>query len=144
MFHKVCDLTGFDGHLRFVDLLPGESSYNTPSFACGVGEVNRLLGFDPSFLSCCVYMFKQCCRSVLYFLFGFGGEMFVTFIVPSWNACLAVASWYVSFGDANDCRGELVVVMVYIRWVWFVKCREHFASVFGKVTPQRFSYVPAC
>ena len=32
---------------------------------------------------------------------------FVTSIVPYWNVCLAMASWYVSFGDANDCRGEL-------------------------------------
>ena len=40
---------------------------------------------------------------------------FVTFIVPSWNVCLAMASLYVSFGDANGCRGELVVGIVYIR-----------------------------
>ena len=51
---------------------------------------------------------------------------FVTFIVPSWNVYLAIASWYVSFGDANDCRGELVVSIIYIRCVWF---GERFSEV---------------
>ena len=32
---------------------------------------------------------------------------FVTSIVPSWNICVAMASWHVSFGDANDCRLHL-------------------------------------
>ena len=45
IFHKVCDLTGFDRHLRFVDLL------RTTLQATVVGEVNHLHGFDPSLLS---------------------------------------------------------------------------------------------
>ena len=69
--------------------------------------------------------------------------MFVTFMVPSWNVCLAMVSWYVSFGDGNDCRGELVVGIVYIRCVWFGKCRQHFANIFGEVITQRFSDVTA-
>ena len=86
-------------YLRFVDLLPGVSSYNTRSFATVVGEV--IACTISTHLSCrFVSKCKQCCRSVLYFLFGFGGVMFVKFIVPSWNVCLAVASWYVVYNYA--------------------------------------------
>ena len=42
----------------------------------------------------------------------------ITFVVPSGDIYLSVASWYVLFGSFDDCREKLAISIVYIRSVW--------------------------
>ena len=41
----------------------------------------------------------------------------ITFVVPSGDIYLSVASWYVLFGTFDDCRYHLAISIVYIRRV---------------------------
>ena len=42
----------------------------------------------------------------------------ITFVVPSGDIYLSVASWYVLFGSFDDCRDKLAIRIVYISGVF--------------------------
>ena len=70
-----------------------------------------------------IKVFKQCCRSALYFLFRCCGVMFLCQFITF------IPCGMCRFGDANNCRGDLVVGIVYIRCVWLGECRQHVVSL---------------